>query len=153
MKDFYEKRARLLDQRQDYHSKYPVATLRKKVLAQTRWYAKPQTRILDVGCGDGVYLQELSLNGYVTTGVDLSKLRLTRAKKVSSSNLVCCDAQHLPLRDETFPIILCVETLEHIPTPNLVLREIWRVLQENGIMIMSVPVAFFRRFISRRLYI
>lgn len=45
----------------------------------------------------------------------------------------------LPLADAAFEVVLCTETLEHIPNPELLISEIARILTPGGVCIGSVP--------------
>jgi 2-polyprenyl-3-methyl-5-hydroxy-6-metoxy-1,4-benzoquinol methylase len=43
----------------------------------------------------------------------------------------------LPFADDTFDLVLCIEVLEHLPSPEQALREIARVA--SGAVVLSVP--------------
>jgi ubiquinone/menaquinone biosynthesis C-methylase UbiE len=49
------------------------------------------------------------------------------------------DATRLPLTTNSVPTVSCFETLEHIPDDQLLLEQLDRVLDSNGILIISVP--------------
>jgi len=51
-------------------------------------------------------------------------------------------ADHLPFRDQSFAVIVCTEVLEHTRSPEQVLKELRRVLQPGGKLLLSVPFAF-----------
>lgn len=56
---------------------------------------------------------------------------------VSERPTVAGDARLMPFRDCSFDGIIMLEVLEHIPTPDLLIKEIMRVLKVGGIMIGS----------------
>ncbi len=60
---------------------------------------------------------------------------LSRAKKPD----VQSDASCLPFREAAFDAVICSELLEHVPYPPDVLREIFRVLRKNGMLLICVP--------------
>lgn len=49
------------------------------------------------------------------------------------------DAQHLPVKDESFDNIALFDVLHHIPVPKLFLAEAMRVLRPNGRLVMMEP--------------
>lgn len=44
-----------------------------------------------------------------------------------------------PWRDEVFDSVLCTQVLEHVPEPETALREFYRCLKPEGVLILSVP--------------
>ena len=55
---------------------------------------------------------------------------------------VQADAAMLPFKDESFDVVVCAETLEHVLDPVRVMREVYRVLRRQGILLMTVPFLF-----------
>jgi SAM-dependent methyltransferase len=51
----------------------------------------------------------------------------------------CCDAAQIPLDNETVDTIVMTEVLEYLEHPETVLTEIYRLLSQNGVCIISVP--------------
>ena len=49
------------------------------------------------------------------------------------------DAGMLPLRDDSFDVVVCAEVLEHVYQPEIVVREIFRVLRPGGLLVVTVP--------------
>ena len=94
-----------------------------------RAYIKDET--LDVG----------SKYGIVTEGGNVVALDIVREflRVNLHSNKVLGDACNLPFMNETFTTVVATEILEHLPHPHEVVREIRRVLKNNGRAIVSVP--------------
>ncbi len=104
-------------------------------------------RILDVGCGEGFTMHELREGGVQAAmiGVDfsLAALAWSQAHHMAQSPLKVADVQHLPFRDHSFDLVLCLEVLEHLPDSALGLRELLRVSRDY--VLVSVPhEPFFR---------
>lgn len=55
---------------------------------------------------------------------------------------VQADAASIPFKDSCFDAVICSELLEHVPDPPAVLREIHRVLQKGGTLLICVPFLF-----------
>ena len=86
--------------------------------------------MLDVGCGGKRYRR---LFGHVDryVGVDLPAER--------SSADVFADAMRLPFADAVFDTLLCNQVLEHVHSPDALMREAARVLKVGGSLILSTP--------------
>ncbi|MEM4189692.1 MAG: class I SAM-dependent methyltransferase, partial [Candidatus Caldarchaeum sp.] len=78
------------------------------------------SRVLDVGCGTGLFLRFLRERGWTCeyVGVDVSSGMLDKAleKADASSHLVMADAHHLPFRDNTFTILFSFTVIHHLNT-------------------------------------
>jgi len=100
-------------------------------------------RVLDVGCRDGALAAAIGLSDREVIGVDIdeSALKDARAKRILSP----CVANlwyPLPFRTGSVDLVLAGEVLEHIAFPELLVREIGRVLRPGGQAVGSVPNAF-----------
>jgi SAM-dependent methyltransferase len=97
--------------------------------------------LLDIGCGDMQLTRFL-----LTKTTDLSAVGLDRDFKTPVRNgrrltAIRSDACALPFNDETFDLIVCSETLEHIQDDQGAVREIDRVLKDGCQCVVSVPYA------------
>ena len=94
---------------------------------------------LEVGCGDGFNLEELSRTGFIGTGIDISRQAIDAARKRNLMNieLICGDFQDYANRQ--FSLVLLLNTLEHIDKQSLFIKGIHSVLKTDGICIISVP--------------
>lgn len=105
---------------------------------------KSSDRILDVGCGDGVWTNHLAKKGCVATGIDISKHDLRtareRAEKMKHKvKYIQADATKMPFKPQSFDKIYSISTLEHIKNDFGVLEECFRVLKSHGSLVISVP--------------
>jgi 2-polyprenyl-3-methyl-5-hydroxy-6-metoxy-1,4-benzoquinol methylase len=97
--------------------------------------------ILDAGCGDGVNLNLLNnFKGATIYGMDYNPLRITRAKKsLQDISILQGDLLALPFKEQLFDVILLNQVLEHIPEDGAVIREIYKSLKQDGLLILCVP--------------
>lgn len=100
-------------------------------------------RVLDAGCGMGVYLAAMgSLRRLQLVGVDADADRLAWGRREQvPAGLVQTDVSCLPFQDATFDKILLSEVLEHLRDDGAALRELARVLKPGGVLAISVPHA------------
>jgi len=92
-------------------------------------------RVLDVGCGTGVWLDRLKKHfGIRGIGVDISKSSLKTAVSKSSPELgfLCGDGPHLPFTEGYFDVVVSLDVLEHVEDQKGCLREMTRVLKPGG---------------------
>jgi SAM-dependent methyltransferase len=72
------------------------------------------------------------------------RLRCYVAVDVRSTPLVDIVArgEQLPLRDDSFDLIICTQVLEYVEEPRTVIGEIHRVLKPGGFLLLSAPAIF-----------
>lgn len=99
--------------------------------------------ILDIGCGYGFFLEEMSHRGYMIRGVEVSKER--RERRDLARTIIDCDIFDINFIEEGNPNIEKVDiatlfhVLEHTSDPIGFLRNIKSVLKKNGCLIVEVP--------------
>ena len=52
------------------------------------------------------------------------------------------DAAFLPFTNACFDAVVCTEVFEHVPSPQAVLHETFRVLKDGGVLLITVPFLF-----------
>lgn len=99
-------------------------------------------KLLEIGCGTGLFLEKLWDMGFDVTGVDKSPAMLEAARKRFSKRaaLHLGNGEHLPFADDEFDYVLLWTVLEFTEDPAAMLREAARVA-ESGILI-----GFLNRF-------
>lgn len=96
--------------------------------------------IIDLGCGDGMYIEWLHNSIDNIYGTDYSHIRLERAyKKNNSARLILMDLRDQVFKPEFFDIIICTHVLEHIKEYKYILKKINTILHPNGIFILGLP--------------
>jgi SAM-dependent methyltransferase len=96
--------------------------------------------VLECGCGNGDLLVDLASPNRFICGHDISKGSLHIAKMINpTAHLILADGENLPLRNQSFESVVIKGALHHFPNIPLALKEIKRVLYENGILILSEP--------------
>jgi SAM-dependent methyltransferase len=93
-------------------------------------------RVLDVGCGPGDDVLALGVRRCV--GVDRSSTMCGRARE-RGATAVQADADALPFRNSTFSGVRSDRTLQHVDDPVIALREMLRVVQPGGAVVVVDP--------------
>ena len=98
----------------------------------------PQTgNILDVGCAAGFFLTIMKKSGYNTHGIDISSCACDYAKLDGHLNIVNENIFEAKYQDNYFDIITLWDVLEHVTEPELVIRELHRIIKNKGIIIIE----------------
>lgn len=97
-------------------------------------------RILDAGCGSGIYSLTLVQKGFEVYSVDIDKSKLEFLRKNSNQlNISEGDLTHLKFKNESFDYVLCSDVIEHITDDKKAVNELSRVLKSKGILALTVP--------------
>ncbi|CAG8791742.1 8033_t:CDS:2, partial [Gigaspora rosea] len=103
--------------------------------------AKPDMKILDVGCGVGGPAREISLfTGAHVTGINNNDYQITRAKKAAAkrglekkTDFVKGNFVAMPFEDNTFDAVYAIEATCHSPVLDEVYSQVFRVLKPGGL--------------------
>lgn len=97
-------------------------------------------RVLDVGCGGGILCEAMSQSGAVVTGIDAADEAIQVAQDHAKTNKLAIDYVCKPIEDfesAHFDVVTCMEMLEHVQKPELVLEHCVRLLKPDGILFVS----------------
>ncbi len=98
-------------------------------------------RVLDAGCGVGwgtLLMLESGAAEVSSIDIDLEAVEDAR-RRAPAADIRQGDLADLPWPDETFDLVVCFEALEHVHQQERVLDELVRVLNPNGILMVSSP--------------
>lgn len=110
--------------------------LAKRILSKLRF-----SNCLDVGCASGYMISQIAeiFPNAKYFGIDVYTKAIDYAKKTYPGvNFKVAVADKLPFENNNFDLILFYETIEHVENPQECLREIKRVLKENGTLILTM---------------
>ena len=100
-----------------------------------------ESRVLDVGSGDGALGARIAAHGARVAGVDPSPTARERARAAHSDLewLPPASDGGLPFGDATFDVVTCVNVLQHVADTQSLLSEMRRVLAADGLLAVAVP--------------
>jgi SAM-dependent methyltransferase len=94
--------------------------------------------VLDVGCGSGALVRELS-GRWIGIGADFSERALRRAaSRPGGAAWICADAHRLPIATGSVAAVTCLSTLWTFAEPHRVLAEAARVMRPDGRLIVHL---------------
>ena len=113
---------------------------------------KRSGKLLDIGCGPGFFLDQAKRQGWAVHGVDLSQWSKDHAKahfNIDITQGLLTDAR---FPDRAFDVIVMNDVIEHLEDPKCVLKEIRRILKNDGIIYISTPdiQSFLSRLLSAK---
>ena len=101
---------------------------------------KQNDKILEIGCGIGSVVFELSRQEYDVIGTDISGEAIAYGlKKYGDVKLQVQPAEILQFGDETFDIVLSFDLFEHIAQIDRHVSEVFRVLRADGYYLFQTP--------------
>jgi len=106
--------------------------IEKEVLSRL-WSPPSPQRVLEVGCGTGLFLEWFSEQGHQVTGIEPSSpmLNICRERLPERISLDRGYAEHLPYEDNAFDTVALITTLEFVDDPLQALREASRVARQT----------------------
>lgn len=103
-----------------------------------RYTRLEDARILDVGCGLGLYMRQFRAYSSDVWGVDIDAEKVAEASQ-TLPNISQAPAEELPFPSGHFDVVLSHEVLEHADNDRRAVREAHRVLKGGGRLVVFVP--------------
>ena len=99
----------------------------------------PKGPLLEIGCGNGFFLEEALSQGYNSVqGIEASRIAVERAIPIVRDRILCAAMEPGIFSPESFAIICIFQVIDHLPEPGLVLAECYKLLIPGGhILIIS----------------
>ncbi len=107
--------------------------------AVVRALAVPDADLLDAGCGTGAFARTLIAEGLAPgriTLMDPSEAMLAHCADISAFKSKG-RLEAIPFEDGSFDIVTCAWALETVPSPELALRELCRIVRKGGVLCMA----------------
>ena len=96
------------------------------------------SRLLEIGCAYGLFLDAARNRGYDVTGVELSTSAADHARDRLGLSVFSSQLADAPL-DGTFDVVCAWDTMEHVPDPVEFWRSIRGLLADDGVVLFSTP--------------
>ncbi len=101
----------------------------------SRFRGNDKPKLLEIGCGNGFFLEEANKQGYEVYGVEPGKKSVQKAKPSIKKNIIIDIFKPGLFKIDFFDVICCFQTFDHIPNPNTLLTDCYRSLKKGGLML------------------
>lgn len=92
-------------------------------------------RVIDLGCGESPYREEILTHADSYIGVDWKK----SFHDAGSAGVFADLSRPLPFQDDCVDTVVSFQVLEHLPEPGLFLDHCYRILRPQGVLFITVP--------------
>ncbi|GIW08428.1 MAG: hypothetical protein KatS3mg060_3233 [Dehalococcoidia bacterium] len=99
-------------------------------------------RVLDIGCGVGMYVRAFRRFTDEAYGVEYDRERAVEAGR-SLPYIAQSASEYLPFADNTFDVVLLHEVIEHVADDRHTIREAHRVTKWGGVIVIFAPNRLF----------
>ena len=145
--------ARWWDKDSEFKPLHDINPLRLNYIKEQCGGSLEGKRILDIGCGGGILSESLANEGAIVVGIDLAEAGLEVAKLHLLESGFDIDYQFISAENltdsesESFDVITCLEMLEHVPDPSLIIDACSKLVKQNGRVFFSTinrnPKSYF----------
>lgn len=116
------------------------------------WECEVQSRqdfrrpVLDVGCGEGIFAWGL-FSDNIDVGIEPNPRELQRTREINLyDELIECYGDNIPKDERSFRTIFSNSVMEHIPDIEPVLKEVHRLLTNDGVVYLTLPTDKFDHY-------
>lgn len=98
----------------------------------------PPGRLLDVGCGTGIFLRLAKRHGWEVAGTEISHAG-AEAAKAEEATVREGEIWEAEFPAASFDLVTCWHVIEHVSDPRRFLEEIYRILRPGGWLVLATP--------------
>jgi len=129
-----------------YRGRGALAERRARFVKAVTELRPPPADLLDYGCGSGSIARALAEVGYSVSGCDISPGMIRNARNMGVESAVRirwielnATEARLPFEDRSFDVIIASSVFEYLSDPLASLRELRRVIRDDGLLLCTVP--------------
>ena len=108
-----------------------------RYLAGTAPHQTRKGALLEIGCGNGFFLEEALSQGYrPVQGIETSRIAVESAPPIIREKIICDAMRPGIFSPEHFEIICLFQVIDHLPEPGVILDECYKLLRPGGLILL-----------------
>ncbi|MDD5729764.1 MAG: glycosyltransferase [Candidatus Omnitrophica bacterium] len=111
----------------------------KKRLSALDKYSGRKGSLLDVGCGEGLFLELAKLDGWEASGTELSAFAVKYAGEKLGFPIFEGQVEDIDFSGIKFDAVTLWHVLEHTKDPSAVLNKVRMLMKEDGVLLLALP--------------
>jgi len=96
-------------------------------------------RLLDVGCGSGIFLNCAKQNGWQVTGLDATSQNAEQVKERFGIDVIVSPFEKYEKTDQRWDVITLWDLVEHLTDPIVLINQAYELLDEGGVLVLATP--------------
>lgn len=101
-------------------------------------------KLLDAGAGEAKYKKFCKHLNYVSQDIAIydgkgNSQGIQKNTRDYNELDIVSDIYNIPVKDNSFDVVLCTEVLEHLSDPINVFKELNRIMKKNGVLLLTAP--------------
>jgi 2-polyprenyl-3-methyl-5-hydroxy-6-metoxy-1,4-benzoquinol methylase len=119
---------------------YPIGLSQERFNVATMYLANYKLgRLLEIGCGNGAFLDRMRSRGWIVQGVEVDPKASKIAEEMFAVPVFVGTLENANYVDDYFDAITMNHIIEHVHNPITLLRECYRILKPGGYLVMVTP--------------
>ena len=102
-------------------------------------HKKDIQNIFDLGCSTGIFLELIAKEGYTPFGSDVNRNLVQENQKRYGDHVKLQAGNRIDFPDKYFDAVTLFDSIEHMPNPISTLKEVARVVKDDGLVVISTP--------------
>ena len=96
-------------------------------------------KVIDIGCGRGIFLDKMRKSGWETQGTEISTTAGMYAREILKLNVNIGILEDQKFGPDTFDVATMYHVLEHVVHPFETITELHRILKPGGLFVVAIP--------------
>lgn len=119
---------------------------------QAQFAKSASIKLLDIGCGAGIFLNEAKAAGFDAQGVEVSPTLANYARANTGLPIHNASLAEVGFSEKSFDIVTLWDVIEHVQQPEIILQEIYRILRPEGVVAIRTGNSDFQIPKAKLLY-
>ncbi len=127
-----------ISQKDAEHDKHKIKKF-KIAIRLLKKHKKDIQNIFDLGCSTGIFLGMVAKEGWTPYGSDVNSNLVNINRKRFNDNIRLQIGDSIDFPDRHFDVVTLFDSIEHMPNPITTLKEVARVVKDDGFVVISTP--------------